>query len=308
MKYSLMLKILFLLLSRKKVSAKFLADRFELSVRTVYRYIDELSLAGVPIYNERGRNGGYSISDTYKLPANYLNEEEIENVINALSGINNDLRSNVLESAILKISAITKPVDNSSALSFGNLVIDGTAWGSSDNYSETLKVIQKAIEENLLIQIEYLDRDGKTSNRIIEPHVLALKQGLWYAYSYCHERKDFRLFKIGRIHSLKITSENFIRRDISDMNEVFSKWYGETEEDIDLSVEKSAVDDVIEWLGVDKISSSPSGKITASTRLPINDYLTAKILSFGNKVKVLSPKKLKDAVLKTARSIEDLYK
>lgn len=308
MKYSLMLKILFLLLSRKKVSAKFLADRFELSVRTVYRYIDELSLAGVPIYNERGRNGGYSISDTYKLPANYLNEEEIENVINALSGINNDLRSNVLESAILKISAITKPVDNSSALSFGNLVIDGTAWGSSDNYSETLKVIQKAIEENLLIQIEYLDRDGKTSNRIIEPHVLALKQGLWYAYSYCHERKDFRLFKIGRIHSLKITSENFIRRDISDMNEVFSKWYGETEEDIDLSVEKSAVDDVIEWLGVDKISSSPSGKITASTRLPINDYLTAKILSFGNKVKVLSPRKLKDAVLKTARSIEDLYK
>ena len=308
MKYSLMLKILFLLLSRKKVSAKFLADRFELSVRTVYRYIDELSLAGVPIYNERGRNGGYSISDTYKLPANYLNEEEIENVINALSGINNDLRSNVLESAILKISAITKPVDNSSALSFGNLVIDGTAWGSSDNYSETLKVIQKAIEENLLIQIEYLDRDGKTSNRIIEPHVLALKQGLWYAYSYCHERKDFRLFKIGRIHSLKITSENFIRRDISDMNEVFSKWYGETEEDIDLLVEKSAVDDVIEWLGVDKISSSPSGKITASTRLPINDYLTAKILSFGNKVKVLSPRKLKDAVLKTARSIEDLYK
>ena len=110
MKYSLMLKILFLLLSRKKVSAKYLADRFELSVRTVYRYIDELSLAGVPIYNERGRNGGYSISDTYKLPANYLNEEEIENVINALSGINNDLRSNVLESAILKISAITKPV------------------------------------------------------------------------------------------------------------------------------------------------------------------------------------------------------
>jgi predicted DNA-binding transcriptional regulator YafY len=303
-----MLKILFLLLSRKKVSAKFLADRFELSVRTVYRYIDELSLAGVPIYNERGRNGGYSISDTYKLPANYLNEEEIENVINALSGINNDLRSNVLESAILKISAITKPVDNTSALSFGNLVIDGTAWGSSDNYSETLKVIQKAIEENLLIQIEYLDRDGKTSDRIIEPHVLALKQGLWYAYSYCHERKDFRLFKIGRIHSLKITSENFIRRDTTDMNEVFSKWYGETEEDIDLLVEKSAVDDVIEWLGVDKISFSPSGKITASTRLPINDYLTAKILSFGNKVKVLSPKKLKDAVLKTARSIEDLYK
>ncbi|MBR3804098.1 MAG: YafY family transcriptional regulator [Clostridia bacterium] len=308
MKYSLMLKILFLLLSRKKVSAKYISDRFEISVRTVYRYIDELSLAGVPIYNERGRNGGYSISDTYKLPANYLNEEEIENVINALSGINNDLRSNVLESAILKISAITKPVDNTSALSFGNLVIDGTAWGSSNNYSETLKVIQKAIEENLLIQIEYLDRDGKTSNRIIEPHVLALKQGLWYAYSYCHERKDFRLFKIGRIHSLKITSENFIRRDISDMNEVFSKWYGETEEDIDLLVEKSAVDDVIEWLGVDKISSSPSGKITASTSLPINDYLTAKILSFGNKVKVLSPKKLKDAVLKTARSIEDLYK
>ena len=80
MKYQMMLKILFLLLARKKVSAKCIADRYEISLRTVYRYIDELSLADVPIYNIRGRNGGYAISDSYKIPANFLTEEESEKI------------------------------------------------------------------------------------------------------------------------------------------------------------------------------------------------------------------------------------
>ncbi len=308
MKYTMLLKILFLLLSRKKVSAKYIADRYEISVRTVYRYIDELSLAGVPIYNERGRNGGYSISDSYKLPANFLTIEESEKVISALSGLNGELNSETLETAIEKISSISKVSENAVSINFGNLVIDGTAWGSSDGYGETLKIIQKAIEENLLVSIAYTNRDGETTERIIEPHVIALKQGLWYAYSYCRLRDTFRLFKIGRIQKIKLLSETFTRRDTSDMKEVFKKWYDEVEEDIDLLISESVKADVEEWLGVDKITISPSGKITASAKLPINDYLTAKILSFGDKITVVSPKKLKSAVIEKAKAVENLYK
>ena len=279
MKYTMLLRILFLLLARKKISAKYIADRYEISVRTVYRYIDELSIAGVPIYNERGRNGGYSISDSYKLPANFLTEEESERVISALSGLNSELNSSVLETAIEKIASISKVSEKSLAISFGNLVIDGTAWGSGDGYSQTLKIIQKAIEENLSLSVSYIDRDGEISERVIEPHFLALKQGLWYAYSYCRLRETFRLFKIGRIQKIKILNETFSRREIADVKEIFLKWYDETDEDIDLLLDKSAKADVEEWLGVDKIFVSPSGKITATAKLPVNDYLTAKILS-----------------------------
>ncbi|MBE5744260.1 MAG: YafY family transcriptional regulator [Clostridiales bacterium] len=308
MKYQMMLKILFLLLSRKKVSAKYIADRFEISIRSVYRYIDELSLANVPIYNERGRNGGYSISESYKIPASYLTTEESEQIISALNEINKDLGSEVLHSAITKLGSISKISEVNKTISFGNLVIDASGWGVSDTYSETLKILQKAIEEKTLLSISYVDRDGITSEREFEPHVLALKQGLWYVYAYCRLRNTFRLFKVGRIQKIKTLDESFSRREILDLKAVFEKWYDEPDEDIDLIVDKSIKADVEEWLGVDKVHVSPSGKITATAKFPIDDYVTAKILSFGSKVKVESPKKLKDAVIKTAKSVEDLYR
>ena len=308
MKYQMMLKILFLLLARKKVSAKYIADRYEISLRTVYRYIDELSLSDVPIYNIRGRNGGYAISDSYKIPANFLTEEESEKVIQTLSELNNELGSSVLDTAIQKIGSISKQNGNDLHISFGNLVIDGSGWGTGDVYGETIKIIQKAIEENEAILISYRDRDGEPSSRTIEPHTLILKQGLWYVYAYCRLRNSFRLFKVGRIDKIMLLDEKFNKRQTEDIKSVLSKFYDATPEDIDLLIDESIRPDVEEWLGVNKISVSQSGKITASVKLPISDYLTAKILSFGSKIKVLAPENLKKAVIETAQSVEDLYK
>lgn len=307
MKYQMMLKILFLLLARKKVSAKYIADRYELSLRTVYRYIDELSLSDVPIYNIRGRNGGYAISDSYKIPANFLTEEESEKVIQTLTEINGELGSQVLDTAISKIGSISKQSGEDLHISFGNLVIDGSGWGTGDIYGETIKIIQRAIEDNSFVSISYRDRDGNTTERDIEPHTLILKQGLWYTYAYCKLRNTFRLFKVGRIEKIKLLNENFIKRQMEDIKSVLSKFYDNAPEDIDLLIDQSIRPDVEEWLGVNKISVSQSGKITATAKLPISDYLTAKILSFGNKIKVLSPEKLKNAVIKTAQSVKDLY-
>ncbi len=307
MKYQMMLKILFLLLSRKKVSAKYIADRYEISLRTVYRYIDELSLCDVPIYNVRGRNGGYAISASYKIPANFLTEEESEKVIQTLTEINNELGSSVLDTAISKIGSISKQNDSELHISFGNLIIDGSGWGTGDVYGETIKIIQKAIEENVSLLISYRDRDGEPTTREIEPQTLILKQGLWYVYAYCRLRQTFRLFKVGRIEKIMLLNEKFEKRQTEDVKSILSKFYDDTPEDIDLLLDNSIRADVEEWLGVDKISVSQSGKITASVKLPVSNYLTAKILSFGNKIKVLSPEKLKKAVIETAQSVKDLY-
>lgn len=307
MKYQMMLKILFLLLSRKKVSAKYIADRYEISLRTVYRYIDELSLSDVPIYNVRGRNGGYAISDSYKIPANFLTEEESDKVIQTLTEINNELGSSVLDTAISKIGSISKQNESGVHINFGNLVIDGSGWGTGDIYGETIKIIQKAIEENVSLLISYRDRDGEPTTREIEPHTLILKQGLWYTYAYCRLRQTFRLFKVGRIEKIMLLNEKFEKRQTEDVKSILSKFYDATPEDIDLLIDKSIRPDVEEWLGVDKIAVSQSGKITASVKLPMSNYLTAKILSFGNKIKVLSPEKLKKAVIETAQSVKNLY-
>ena len=307
MKYQMMLKILFLLLSRDRVSAKFIANRFDLSLRTVYRYIDELSLSDVPIYNIRGRNGGYTIADTFKLPAGYLTDEEIDAICSTLIELNKNLSSSIIETAVYKIKAISKNKALTPAISFSNLIIDGSTWGGQSDYGESLKLLQDAIESKRQLSVTYHNRNGEDTERIVDVHTLVLKQGLWYFYGYCHLRKEFRLFKVGRIQKAKLLEQTFERREIENIEKVLSTSSNEVFEDVDLIINKSVVDDVVEWLGVQSVHKIGGGKITASFKAPINDYLVGKLLSFGGKVKVEAPLKLKNMLLSTVKSIEKSY-
>lgn len=307
MKYQVLIDILFLLLSRDKVSAKYIAEKFDISLRTVYRYIDELSIP-VPIYNIRGRNGGFSISDTFKLPASFLTDEEKEFLLGCLKGMDKEINSETLKRVIDKISVITKNKNDSEPINFGNLIIDGGPWGNADTYKETLTLIEKCIERCLVLTISYRDGKGSSTERNIEPHTILLKQGLWYCYAYCNLRKCFRLFKIGRISSARVTEKVFKRREIKDIDKVLNEWYSNLKTiDVELDVDDSIKPDVEEWLGVDKVYSMPSGVTRASARLPLNKDLTAKILSFGNKIKVIAPQELKNEIIDTANAISKLY-
>ena len=108
MKYEIMIKILFLLLSKGKLSARYIAQRFDISTRTVMRYLDAMSLANVPIIADSGRNGGFYIANSYKLPASFMTEKEFNAVIATLKGYNESVQNKTIESAITKLSAIKK--------------------------------------------------------------------------------------------------------------------------------------------------------------------------------------------------------
>ncbi len=307
MKLQALIEILFILLSRNKVSAKYIADRLCVSLRTVYRYIDELSII-LPIYNTRGRNGGFSVSETYKLPASFLTKEESEFLTGILSGMINETNSKMLTVILDKITAITKKGDENTTLDFGNLIIDGGPWGDVEGYKESVIFFENAIENKKIVRISYLSKNGVSSVRDIEPHILILKQGLWYVYAYCLERNEFRLFKLGRIEKANDTGKTFEKRSTENVKETLKTWYENLSvESITLKVDKIAKSDVEEWLGVDKIRTTKDG-IIASFKLPIDDILVGKILSFGSKVEVLEPKPLKNAVKKAAESVMNLYK
>ena len=302
-----LIEILFILLSRDKVSAKYLADRLDLSIRTVYRYIDDLSTV-VPLYNTRGRNGGFQISETYKLPASFLTKDESEFLIGVLNGMNGELNSQTLSTIINKITAISKKSKIDATLNFGNLIIDGGPWGDVEGYKETITFFENAIENLKVINIGYRDREGILTEREIEPHTLILKQGLWYIYAYCLKRNEFRLFKAGRIEKANATNKTFIRRETDNLKETLKSWYENlSSETIELLVDKSVKADVEEWLGVDKVHTNQEGKIKATFNLPIDKVLVGKILSFGNKVKVESPKTLKTAIKSAVLEISKLY-
>ncbi len=306
MKYSILIEILFLLLAREKVSAKYIAERFDISLRTVYRYIDELSLS-VPLYNTRGRNGGYSISDTYKIPASFFTKEESQLLISTLTSVKDGLNSKNLESIIEKLLSIIKKSDDLH-IDFGNLVIDGGPWGNTEGYKDRITLIEKCIEERKKVFVRYQSRNGEISSRIIEPHTLVLKEGLWYCYAFCTMRNEFRLFKLGRIISAEEKTETFTRHPIENITQTLKQWYETLEsKDIDLLISKKVKDDVEEWLGVDKVYTTKN-EIRASVKMPINNVLIGKILSFGSEVKVLAPIELQKLVLSRANEIIKNYK
>ena len=308
MKLQALIEILFILLSRNKVSAKYLADRLGVSLRTIYRYIDELSIV-LPIYNTRGRNGGFSVSETYKLPSSFFSIEESEFLTGVLLGMNNEVNSKMLSKILDKITAISKSSGGDETLNFGNIIIDGGPWGDVEGYKQSVTFFENAIENKKVVHISYLSKSGESSTREIEPHVLILKQGLWYVYAYCLNKEEFRLFKLARIEKANETGKIFSRRSIDNLKETLKTWYDTLSvENVTLKVEKKAKAEVEEWLGVDKMTKHKDGTIFASFNLPIDDILVGKILSFGNKVEVIEPATLKKAIKQAAKAVIDLYK
>lgn len=308
MKYEIMLGILFELLSKKCVKANYLAQKYEVSVRSIHRYINCLEYAGVPIYSVRGSQGGFSVVDTYKLSSTFMTVKEFEQTIDALTTFNNNVPNKELSSVINKLKAVIKNEYSGFDIKSGNLIIDAGPWGDTVGYKSKLLVIQKSIDENKILLVKYHDRNGNVTERTIEPHVIVFKQGLWYVYAFCHLRNDFRFFKIGRIESANVQNEKFERRAFSEDSLPLNFWHQDVEAtDVALEVDKSILSDVEEWLGIENVKLI-DGKYIAEAKLPFDKGLTTKIMSYGDGIKVLKPLELKEDVKNIAKKIIQNYK
>lgn len=304
MKYELLIKILFYVLSAGRVTTKELADKYEISPRTVLRYMDTLSLAGIPVMSIRGRNGGFKLMDTYVLPVSFMTKEEFDVSLSALESICNQLGSQTLESAIRKLKSVNKKSEGTLNFKSGNLVIDEGEWGKVGSANEKLKLVENAIENKKVLSLDYHDRNGEKTVRLIEPYLVLFKQGVWYVYAYCRLRKDFRLFKVSRIAEASVTGETFDKKDFDATNLDFSLWFDNKDsEEVEFTVDKSARSDVEEWLGISSVSEDGKGVIYAKAKLPIEDSLVSKILSFCGEIKVEKPQSLKEKVKEKANLI-----
>lgn len=308
MKYEMMLRILFYLLARGKTSAAKLASRFDISTRSVIRYVNEISLAGIPIIADNGRNGGYYIADSYKITDGFMTKEEFDALITAAEACNEPLGEKHLSSAIDKLKSLYRPNAANGELKAGNFLIDFSGWYGQDDAKSVISVIEEAIENEVTVNIVYVDKNGNRTEREIEPHVIILKQGVWYIYAYCRTRKEFRTFKVSRIIYATHTTQKFTKRptDINSLNN--ERWFeGNDSEYVDIRIYPEALTDVEEWIGVKNVYKNTDGYIYASCKLPIDDWLISKIASYGGKVEVISPKSLKRAVINRAKEILELY-
>ena len=169
------------------------------------------------------------------------------------------------------------------------------------------EIIQKSLEECKKLSIRYHDRNGDVTDRIIEPHVIVFKQGLWYVFAYCHLREEFRFFKTGRIEQATVLDDKFIKKDLSKMNLPLDFWHTSVDgEDVVMEIDKQYLSDVEEWLGIENVCKVGE-KYLANVNLPFDNGLVSKIMSYGKGIKVLAPQKLKDEIKNCAKTILENY-
>ncbi len=294
------------LLNNPKCTAQELASKLEISERTVYRYVDIMSFAHIPITCKKGREGGIMIGEEFKLNSQYFTKEELELLTTALDTIPcSDTSQNIKN----KLGNINHQHNRNDVHHADYFVVDKSAWGNNNNIQQKMDVLLKARQNKKAVKITYHDRGGKTSERVIEPYIVVYGAGIWYIYAWCRMRNQMRTFKLSRITNILPTDSDFKDRKFgNNWNLAYSKYENCKEISIVLKVNEKARYDVEEWLGIEAVSKAEQGEYwIAQGYVTDNDLLIDKILSFRQNIEVLSPITLRDKVKETAKEILKLY-
>ena len=202
MKDNRLFRILYYILEKGKVTASELADKFEVSVRTIYRDIDSISSAGIPIYALQGKGGGIEIAEDFVLSKSLLSENEKQQIMSALQGLDNTAIQHENE-LLTKLSALFK-MKNTSWIE-----VDFNNWQNNKLYEKTFNDIKSAIISKNIVSFTYFSSNEKETSRSVKPVRLLFKSQDWYLYAFCLLRNDFRYFKLSRIRNLEIHTEKF---------------------------------------------------------------------------------------------------
>lgn len=296
MQESRLFKIVYHLLDKGQATAPELAEKFEVSVRTIYRDIDALSGAGIPVYAEAGRNGGIHFMSDFVLDKAVLSEEEKREILTALQSINltNNIGSN---QTLQKLSAIFR------INSENWLEVDFSRWGNKGIDNEKFELLKSAIIYQKCVKITYANSCGTISERIVRPLKMSYKSMSWYLKAYCTEKQDYRIFKLTRIINFEVLTEGFCKSSFPELDETLKHTYNT----IVLRFPKNMSYRVYDEFDKTMISKKENGDLIVSAQMPEDEWLIGYLLSFGTQVDIIEPVYLKDIVAEQAQKIYEKY-
>ncbi len=296
MRESRLFKIVYHLLNKGQATAPELAEKFEVSVRTIYRDIDALSGAGIPVYAEAGRNGGIYLMNDFVLDKAALSEEEKQEILTALQSISsmNNIGSN---QTLQKLSAIFH-------MSSENwLEVDFSRWGNHGTDHEKFELLKSAVIHQKCVKITYANSCGTMSERIVQPLKMAYKSMSWYLKAYCTKKQDYRIFKLTRMIDLEILTESFCKRSFPELDETPGRAYNT----IVLRFPKNMAYRVYDEFDKTWVSKNENGDFIVSVEMPEDEWLIGYLLSFGTQVDIIEPVYLRDIVAEQAKKIYEKY-
>lgn len=308
MKIDRLLAIVMLLLHNKKISAQDLAEYFEVSVRTIQRDIDTISAAGIPVFASKGKNGGYSILENYKIDKNFLTEEEINSLVTVLKGFTKSYDNVKIKNIIEKVNGLI-PEENNHKVNSNNLIVDMSHWGNNEVIKSKINLTNKALDKNKILSFDYTSMSSTFTDRKVEPMSLVLKTSSWYLYAYCRYREDFRLFKLSRMKNLEIIDENFITREVPDNLPWEGSWKSERDKQkFIFKFSPKVIGKLGDYFDTEDIEISEDGSAVITVKYPEDEWVYGMILSFGNDIEVLEPEHVKSIIKTKAEEIIKKYK
>lgn len=312
-----LISLLLLLQTRGRLPARDVAQRLEVSVRTVYRDMDALAMAGIPVYTERGPNGGCALEKNYRTSLTGLNPSEIRALfISQAVGPMRDLSlDRASESALLKLLASLSSSHRAEAERIRQrLHLDSTGWFHRDEPLPDFPTIQQAIWEDRRLRIVYPRAEGELGGRVMSPYGLVAKAGVWYLIGETEAGR--RVYRVSRIESVRIMDERFERPPHFDLGQYWAECQAEFKQSlahysVTVRLAPESLPCLSEWYGDDvpQQTTLPDSEGWRAFSLTFDSMESARmfVLNLGAGAEVLSPAALRERVVESAQAIAALY-
>ena len=280
MKNSRLFEILYLLVERRAITAGELAQRLEVSERTIYRDIDALSAAGIPVYTQKGQGGGIRLMDQFVLDRALLSQRQQDEILFALQAVL-AAGGGEGEETLARLSSLFHREGRDW------LEVDFTGWGSGPEEQESFRRMKEAILTRRPLSFTYYASSGQRTRRRVEPARLVSKGGCWYLLAFCLTRQDWRVFRLSRVEGAALEEGTCVERRPPELDPPPQEGYREVPLRLHFSPE--AEWRVRDYFHPKQIAPQEDGGLVVECAFPEDRWLMSFLLSFGSQMEVLSP-------------------
>lgn len=309
MKIDRLIGIISILLQKGKVTAPYLAEKFEVSRRTINRDIESISQSGIPLVTEQGQNGGISIMNGFSIDRTALSSSDMNAILTGLQSLDSISGTKQYQQLMEKLCAGTSDAipktDKPDVINGTGIYINLSSYHKS-SLAPKIELFKKAIQNHNEVSFTYYSPRGKTK-RIVDPYILIFWWSSWYVWSYCNLRKEFRLFKLNRMANLKTEDKIFTpEKQIPSPEYVMQKIYPQ-EIKVKLSFSPEVKWRIIDEFGAEYVSCSDEEKIIVETSVTDKENLFVMLLTYGTQVELLEPKEFRKEFVDYIAGISKKY-
>ncbi|MEY8353970.1 YafY family protein [Lachnospiraceae bacterium 54-53] len=305
MKTDRLISIIMVLLNCDKISASKLAELLEVSTRTIYRDVEAIGKAGIPIFATAGVDGGIGILPEYKVDKNVFTPSDIQTILMGLSSVSTAFSSKEVTGTLEKIKSL---MPEPHSLRASQITVDLTPWMGNKSFPQRLGRIRQSLNENRLLRFSYYSKNREHSLRRIEPYQLVLKETHWYLHGYCLEKQDFRVFRLSRMSDVIIENQTFIPKEFSPRPMDGSGWMEKKLIPATLLIDDSLYERLAEIGGEDRITPYGDGRFLVEFLFAPDDYGYNLLLGFGDKCECVGPPEVRKELKKRIENLLDRYR